>query len=291
MVEHLAGSKLSSMDIDPGQALCVYEGVVEFEDLDTWPPELLALFEREFPSLEAYERRRAEVDALCRDDVMARMSPPPNAHKQRRDEVIRQADTTIAGNKLLGFHCTRLRTFELEQVMSCGLRLLDTALLQDRIGRAVAEGELTPDLAKLLLDSHQAEDIGRPGMIHFVNCRSFLKDEDDVGRLFRSWGGEALYNSHEGRQDTGPVLRRIGEPAIVVAAIPISKLRTAAGTIGERFVWKFLADREVPIDQAPDIETLATEPVPAAMILDIIRFADRRFEKLTRSSKWREPVG
>jgi len=173
------------------------------------------------------------------------------------------------------------------QIKASGLRPLDTALVRDRIAQAVAEGELIQDIAELLLDSHQAEDNGRLGMTHFFNCRSILVDEGDVGRLFRSWGGEALYNSHESRDDTGPVLRGIGMPAIVVTAIPIPRLRTTTADTGERFVWRFLADRQVPIDQAPDIETCATEPVPAEMILEIITFADCRFEQLTGCSTWR----
>lgn len=127
-------------------------------------------------------------------------------------------------------------------------------------------------------------------MTHFVNCRSVLSYESDVGRLFRSWGGEALYNSHENCDDTGPVLRGIGKPAIIVTAIPILKLRTSFDNIGERFLWKFLSDRKIRIDQAAAIETRTGEAVPARCILEIIKYSDRHFERLTGCSNWSESV-
>ncbi len=53
--------------------------------------------------------------------------------------------------------------------------------------------------------------------------RSVLRSEGAVGRLFRSWGGEALYNSHEDDLETGPLLRRIGTPCIWIVVLPIGQ--------------------------------------------------------------------
>src|SRR5690606_19025663 len=51
-----------------------------------------------------------------------------------------------------------------------------------------------------------------------------LAGERGIGRLFRSWGGEALYNSHEKDPTTGGALRRIGVPCIIKAIVPINNL-------------------------------------------------------------------
>ncbi|HEX9769248.1 MAG TPA: hypothetical protein VGA50_08745 [Kiloniellales bacterium] len=270
--------------------LCCYDGIIEYERPDTWPAELTELFERELPTLEAYERRRAGVDAIYRQDVMARVNVPPNAHKPRRDVIVQQADDILSTHKLLGFHCTRLTEFEIADIGTHGLRPLDYSLVQDRLEQATSQGLLSCEEKELLLSTHQADDDNRRGMTQFVNCRSILFCENDVGRLFRSWGGEALYNSHENRDDTGSVLRRIGKPAIIVTAIPISTLKTWFDNVGERFLWKFLTDRDIPIDQAADIETHTVEAVPASCILEIITHSDRRFELLTKCSNWSNPI-
>ena len=270
--------------------LCSYDGIIEYERPDTWPAELTELFTRELPALEAYERRRAEVDVICRQDVMARINVPQNAHKPRRNEIVQQADAILSAYKLLGFHCTRLTEYEVADIGAHGLRPLDRSLVKERLEQAACRGLLSREVKKRLLSAHQADDDGRRGMTHFVNCRSVLFCESDVGRLFRSWGGEALYNSHEDRGDTGPVLRRIGKPAIIVTAIPLSKLRTCFDNVAARFLWKFLSDRDIPIDQAADIETHTVEAVPASCILEIITYSDRRFDLLTLCSSWSESV-
>jgi hypothetical protein len=61
-----------------------------------------------------------------------------------------------------------------------------------------------------------------------------------VKRLFRRWGGEAIYVGHEPECDKeiGTVLRSIGEPSIVVAALPMYEMHLF-GTVGERFTTLF----------------------------------------------------
>lgn len=262
--------------------VCAYEGVVEYERPDTWPPELLALFEREFECLEAYELRRAEIDKN-------RYIPQPNTFEQQREQIVQQADAILSTHRLLGFHCTRLTAYEMDDIKAEGLRRLAGALIRSRIKRAVAEGLIAQKQSTELLETHQADDDGRKGMTHFVNCRSFLAHEGDVGRLFRSWGGEALYNSHEGSK-LGAVLRSIGNPAIVATAIPTQKFKGWFDNFGERFLRKFLFDRAVPLDQTADLQTHLRERVFGTMILEIITFADSRFESFTCCSTWQSPL-
>jgi hypothetical protein len=122
-------------------------------------------------------------------------------------------------------------------------------------------------------------------MIWFVNSRLLLSDYLGVFRLFRSWGGESLYRSHERHPKTGPLLRRIGVPCIVVAALPIQKFQ-CYGKISYRILWSFLKKNGVDTDQSGDLEGHMKEPVSPTRIKEIIAYGDRRFEALTRCNSW-----
>jgi hypothetical protein len=272
--------------VDAGSVLFCYPGAVEYERPDTWPTALRTLLEREFELLRRYEIRRAEIALVCEEEVMARINVPHNDDRAARDEVVRRADKILDPEKLLGFHCTRLTPGEIDRVRHSGLETLSSGLLRRRLDDAVAEGSLTEDLAAQLWAGHQAEDRYRAERTCFVNCRSVLRFESDVGRLFRSWGGEALYWGHEHQEDTGAALRAIGTPAIVVTAIPVGRLRNSFRNIGERFVWKHLRDRGIRTGHGADIETFVTAPTGPDCILEIITFDDDRFEQATGCSSW-----
>jgi hypothetical protein len=267
-----------------------YPGIVEYERPATWPPALQRLLEREFELLRRYEIRRAEIDATCERGIVARINVPQNAYREARDGVVREADRILDPEKLLGFHCTRLTTQEIGRIQRSGLEPLGSALVGRRLDDAVAEGSLNEDLVAELRAGHQADDKSRAGRISFVNCRSVLRNESAVGRLFRSWGGEALYWAHEHRADTGAALRAIGTPAIVVTTIPVGCLQTFFRSSGERFVWKYLKDRGILTGYGADIETFVTSEVRPEFILEIIPYDDDRFEQATECSSWNEPV-
>jgi hypothetical protein len=267
-----------------------YPGAMEYERPATWPPALRALLEREFKLLCSYEVRRAEIDAICEVDPIFRINVPRNEYRAARDNLVREADRILDAEKLLGFHCTRLMPCEIGRVRRSGLEPLGSALLRRRLDDAVAEGSLNEDLAAELWAGHQADDKSRAGRISFVNCRSVLCNESAVGRLFRSWGGEALYWGHEHRADTGTALRAIGTPAIVITTIPVGYLQTFFQRIGERFVWKYLEGRGIPTGYGADLETFITSAVRPEFILEIIPYDDDRFEQTTECSSWDQPV-
>ena len=80
-----------------------------------------------------------------------------------------------------------------------------------------------------------------------------MQHEPAVYRLLRSWGGEALYANHEADPQIGPLLREVGTPYIVVAAIPVEDIKTYV-PIGERLVNIWCGKHNVRTEQAPDFE-------------------------------------
>ena len=141
-----------------------------------------------------------------------------------------------------------------------------------------------------LLNEHQADDRYRQGDLWFVNMKSVLKLESAVGRLFRSWGGEALYNSHEDDPETGPLLRQIGTPCVWIVSLPITRIKPPFDNVGERFVWGYLVRCRVATGHGADIESFLAEPLPPGAIVDVVRYENSGFEALTGCSTWRDPI-
>ena len=125
-------------------------------------------------------------------------------------------------------------------------------------------------------------------MIHFCANRSTLQDCDAVYRLFRSWGGEALYWGHEKDTYLAPVLGRIGVPCIVVCAIPFKRIRQPYHEFPEYFLSHMVSEEfeNTYLSSAVDIRT--GENLCSSEILDIIGHSDSRFEELTTEASWPE---
>lgn len=262
---------------------------IEFEREETWPAELIELLRANVDLLANYERRRREIDQMLRtDDIASRIYTPVNEFKARRDAIVREAERILSGCVLLGFHCTRLTAAEIGDIKRAGLRSLSDGLLRSRIDRVLSEGVIDRSMAELLLSDHEAQSPYREGQVHFVNSRTLLAEEPAVIRLFRSWGGEALYNCHEGHPLSGPALRRIGVPCLVVVATAIAKLKP--NDIGQRFVWRFLSNRDHPISNGDDMQSQMDADLTVDEIVEVIERHDPRFEALTRCSAWHEKV-
>ncbi len=265
-------------------------GIVDYERPHAWPRALTELLDAHAEMLKAYERERARIDAICEEDISARINPPPNCYREQRDQVVGRADKILAGEQLLGFHCTRLANDEIADVRAHGLQLLSADFLQERICRRIKAGDIPESLRLRLLNEHQADDRYRQGCLCFVNMRSELKSESAVGRLFRSWGGEALYNSHEDDPETGPLFRQIGTPCIWLVSLPITRIKSPFDNVGERFVWADLVRCGIATDHGANIESRLAEPLPPDAIIDVVRYENPGFETLTGCSTWHDPI-
>jgi hypothetical protein len=258
---------------------------IDIEGLYTWPKSIVEILTESFEVLRNYERERKRIDVAARLDVRLRNWRPPNPFSQRRDIVLQRIDELIADEDTLGFHWTRLHAEEIISIKREGLQPLSAAKLRFRIEERIKAGDIPAGLGRRLLADHQADDDHRKGMIWFVNSRSCLTDCSGVFRLFRNWGGESLYNSHERDPETGPLLQSVGVPCIVVAVLPISRIRTYHN-VAEKFIWSFLGKHGIKTDHSPELEGYLEEPIQPAQVRSIIDYEDQRFEALTRCKSW-----
>ena len=93
-----------------------------------------------------------------------------------------------------------------------------------------------------------------------------------------------MYNSHEDDPETGPVLKGIGQPYIVVAGLPANEL-CAGRTLTECFINVFLRSAGITTRNKAEFESSVEKPVPAKCLTHVISSADARFTLLTGRAK------
>jgi len=190
------------------------------------------------------------------------------------------------GYALRGYHCTRLTDEEIETIKAEGMTLQDGHSLRKRISKLQDTGLLTADIAERLINDNQSDDDNRARILWF--CYG-LNGEGDQGieRFFRSWGGEALYNSHEDDPVTGSVLNRIGTPCIIEAHVPIKSLSCKHG-LSKKIIRRYLVNRGLRTVEPIDHEDCSTEPIPPENIVQVIRHPDPAFLVLSGCTQWEE---
>lgn len=187
---------------------------------------------------------------------------------------------------LRGWHCTRLTDEEVEGVRTNGILLPDLNMLHRRIDALVQKGLVDRNLGELLKTRNQAAEKNRAGMVWFCFFTPAVAGESGIGRFFRHWGGEALYNSHEDDPVTSPVLRRIGTPRLIEADIPISSLAVHGDPVFKivREFLRSLGNNEI---ECSDYEGRIVRPLPAANVRRVISFPEPEFMTLTGCADWR----
>lgn len=262
------------------------EKVIYLDDEATWPEAVLAVLTAQFSELAKYEAERTRLDKLSQGgDMNIRLNRPMNPHGGAYEQTLSEIAAGIASKHLAGYHGTRLHTDEIADILKNGMRPLSPELLAERVTRRRDAGDISPNIATRLLSEHQGNDENRAKMIWFAFDRAALRDEWGFIRLFSSWGGEALYCGHEEDDETGPVLRAIGEPCIIEAAVPIDSIETFC-EVARRFYDMYMSCRNVSTTHGPGMEGYVTHALP---VRRIIRVSEAEFERLTNFSAWDKP--
>lgn len=191
--------------------------------------------------------------------------------------------------EIMGWHCTRLTDAEAEEIIRNGMQLPDATMLANRIDVIVEANEITPDVACRLKLENQADEEHRAGRVWFCFFPPHMDGESGIGRFFRHWGGEALYNSHEGDQTTSPAISCIGTPCIVEANVPIASFERDIA-LAFNIVHRFLISRGWHSTEPTEYENCIKCPLSAENIRRIIRFPDPDFCLLTGCSNWSSPL-
>ena len=264
-------------------------GLIIIDDESTWPEKLRGIFENNLRALAAYESERTRVDALAKTDVALRTSPPANPHAETRAHVLYKANDLLADARLVAWHCTRLHPDEITSIQRDGLLVLSCELAVTRVRKRVAAGDLSANIAARLEAENRADESNRRGVVWLIFTRMRLRDEHAVIRLFRSWGGEALYVGQKSDPEIGAVLRGIGIPCIVEVVVPAMGI-TPFGSVAEHVMRGFLDRRDVETGHSPEMEACIREPIAGGDVQRVICRNDPAFESLTGCSTWGEGI-
>lgn len=204
------------------------------------------------------------------------------------DEAIDGLADVLQSYEIMGWHCTRLTNMEAEEMLRDGMQPPDAMMLARRIDALEKANQITPYVARRLKSENQADEENRAGRIWFYFSPPRTAGESGIGRFFRHWGGEALYNSHENDQETSSAIRRIGTPCIVEANVPIAPLERIS-SLAFKIVRRFLISNGYDSTEPTDHEDCIKCPLATENIRRIIRFPDPDFLSLTGCSGWHRP--
>jgi hypothetical protein len=239
-----------------------------------------------------YQLERQRIDRLAQKDVMLRIHPPLNPHREEYEALVNDLNEALENHRLVGYHCTRLTPSEVAGVRADGLRVLSPQLIQSRFERCYYDGLISGEERDAIAQSQwmiaalSDRNGHRTGKVWLCPNRSTLKDSSAVYRLFRSWGGEAVYGAHDDGGQLARILLRVGSPVIVKCTVPMASGEPYATGYAERFLSEAVAD-EVSYPEPParfDYQT--SQNIPASRLLGLIEASDLDFEHLTGFKSW-----
>ena len=243
---------------------------------NTWPADVLKFLELHSQTFLSWElhtigRFRQKIDPPAYDRATIGLRSVLNSHL------------------LHGFHCTRLTKEEMQQIERDGMSLPDVSTLHKRICSIQNAGLISPGIASQLREKNQSSEPNRAKKIWFCFYHPRLAGQHGIERFFRSWGGEALYNSHETDPLVGGILRSIGIPCLIEAEIPIISLRTHS-YLTDKIARRFLIIRGLVTNESVNHDDYAEFAIPAQNIKRNIRYGDSEFDSLTGCNNWQPPL-
>lgn len=186
---------------------------------------------------------------------------------------------------LIGYHCTKLTTEEINDVHENGLLLQDSLSLKKRISRLEETSLIDSDVSQALASKNQADASNRANMLWFCFYEPFLAGQHGIERFFRSWGGEALYNYHEGNPVTGKAISSVGTACVIKAKVPIESFKDSYYP-DTSMIRVFLSNRGHKLDNDIEHEAFSTKKVGPQNILEIFEHPSEGFIALTKCDEW-----
>jgi len=245
--------------------------IVDLESPSTWP-------------LDLQEYLGAHHDLFLRWETQ-----PAPGDGPRYDKAIYGLMEVLRSYSLVGWHCTRLTDAEMDSIVATGMELPNLAMLTRRIDAVTEGGLISTRISNRLKTENQAHESNRAGMVWFCFFPPRVAGQGGIGRFFRHWGGEALYNSHEDDSETSLILRSIGTPAIVEAEVPISTLAPHS-SLDMKVARRFVISRGYQTGERCDFEGRIIFPLSAKNVRRIIRFPESAFVELSGCNGWNEPM-
>jgi len=269
---------------------------VEIENIESWPQEFKEEALKNKPLLISYHQECHRISQLGEEDLIARVYPPLNEFEAEYRALADKLETILSVHRLVGYHCTRLTVREIKAIKDGGLNILSDELVQQRLDNALCDGHLTEEQVSYLRNSDNLKEClddrhgGRTGMIWFCPNRSLLKHEGEFHRLFRSWGGEAVYWGHERDENISHAIRRVGTPCIVKGALPFCDVRHFSERLSDRFLSYIVSDVIEYPESPVCFDMYSKQNLISTDILEIIDISSPEFEHLTGYKNWGEKI-
>lgn len=245
--------------------------VIDIYNINKWPDNVLKFLNS---ADELFYKRSSSTSKRYEDQIVL---------AQAFDDIIYEFKNVLAPYYLIGYHCTRLTENEIATIISEGMSLPNTTMLKNRIDTLMLEGVLQKEIAEQLLLYNEADEKYRKNMLWFCLFPPHIAGQLGIERLFKSWGGEALYNSHESNPVTGSVLNKIGVPCVIEAYLPISAL----GNYFELTLANhYMASKDMCELNAKYHDGFIRVNLPSDHILNIIKYPSDRFIDLTQCNTW-----
>lgn len=268
---------------------------IDIEDTGTWPEEFLAIMMGNKNLFIDFHNEYHRIDLLQRESVALRVNPPVNPYENQYSQVVSVLAEILEEENIVGYHCTRLTPSEIKGILNTGMNILTRDLVTARLALALKEGHLTQAQYGYITTCEELEwslsnqNGQRTGYIWFCPNRSSLTDGGGVSRLFRSWGGEAVYNGHEHKDNEGLIFRSIGTPCIVKASVPVEDIDEDVETLAKKFISQFIfSDLDFYPHPSAGFDMSVERDLASAEILEIIEFNDPRFAEFTNHAEWYE---
>lgn len=244
--------------------------IITINSPETWPDDLHQFLNDNYEIIVGWECSEPKTTLAC-----------------QFDEMIYAMRDILRTYSLRGYHCTKLTEDEIIHIETNGMLLQDRQSLCVRINSLLNQNLIDNDIASRLRCENQADDTNRARMLWFCFFDPFIAGEGGIERFFRSWGGEALYNSHEDDPETGEVLLEIGLPCIIEAIVPMRNLHECY--LPETQVYRtYLQSRGHHITEPTEHEGYSRYNIDPLNIQAIIKYPEPRFIELTQCNEWDE---
>lgn len=233
-------------------------GVIDVDRPEEWPTDIAEAVEAHAERVRGTTEDAGDLD-LSYDDEAAFLD-------------------LLAGRPLRMYHCTRLLDVEVDAVRQQGLRVLSRELMSYKIGTAVAAGALTAAEGDQVQRAHvfavREHDNRQDQVCLVLSAQPLDRDPHGIQPLMRSWGGEALSMS-SGAVGWRDRLARLGQPAVVVVAVP---LRRGAGHHVWPGVLKTFTAALLGLETGASVHYVSS--IPGSDVVDVWRPGDVSYDKL-----------
>lgn len=250
--------------------------------IETWPKEVQQIIENNEEMIRAYLELEYEIDRQAEEDVHLRVFRPENNYKVDWSNIVDEIEGKLKTNRFIGFHCTKLIDSEINHISTYGLKPLSSEILSSRLEELYSNGMLSKIVFEQLKSNNLSSEYNRKDRVFFFHGVNTLKFESGLYRLFRLWGGEALYANHERNPKIYTELFHIGKPCIVLGSLVYEDINPYP-LLATRFINIFLNKDNLKYNTY-DFDNCVKNGVK---VINIITVEDKLFEQLTNYSNWK----